>query len=256
MPRTARSLGIAAAGAALLVALAWVVVRTLVGPDVPVVPATVDLGAPADVVDADGGAEPTDPPRRPATDGTAEAAEAPAPAGDEAEDAAADGDRARVMGSRTVRDPLVVSPAPVSLSDAEPDRPRPAPSAPAEAPVTAPAPTVPLAPPAPEAPAPVPPAPAEEDTTSRPLDVDDGCAMPGQAGDGLGRAASRTQGTPAAPPPRGQHRRGCSVPEPAERPQPAATLPAQATARGHDDADGPGRGGGPGGAGRGRGPKG
>lgn len=161
------------------------------------------------------------------------------------------------MGARTERDPLVVSPPPVSLADGGPDDAPVAASRLAKAPVVAPAPTVPVAPSATD-PAPAPAAPDEQVPTSRALEVDHGsaCAMGDQSGHGVGRAAARTQGTPAAPPPRGQHRRGCSVPEPAARPQPAATLPPQASARGHDDADGPGRGGGPGGAGRGRGPKG
>jgi len=259
MPRTARSLGVVTAGAALLVALAWIVVRTLVGPDVPVIPAAVDLGAPAAHGDAGADAVPADPPRPAATRGSGEAAEPPAPrSGDDAEVAAGAGAEARVMDARTERDALVVSPPPVSLGDAAPDGSPVVPSTPAKPPVAAPAPTVPIAPPTPEEPAPPTPAPAAEPTTSRPLEVDheDGCAMPEQAGHGLGQAAARPQGSRAAPPPRGQHQRGCSVPEPAERPQPAATLPAPASARGHDDADGPGRGGGPGGAGRGRGPKG
>jgi hypothetical protein len=255
MPRTARSLGALLAAAAVLAVLLWVAVRTLVGPGVPVGSAAVELGAPAEVTEV----EADEAPRRvPSTteprDRTPGEAPQQLPAADDVRPPATD------AGAGAGTDLLVVSPPPVPLpmvAGVVHTRPAPSVSPPTTAVASPAAPAESPAPPAlpPIAdPPPAPPAPAEEPSTSRPLTVaDDGCAMPEQAGHGLGRAAAKAD---SAPPP-GQHRRGCSVPEPAERPQAAATLPAPAAARAQDDPDGPGRGGGaPGGAGRGRGPKG
>jgi len=255
MPRTARTLGALTAGAALLAAVLWIAVRTLVGPGVPVGSAGVELGSPPEVTEV----EADDAPRRPPT--TSEPRERTV---EEAPDLSADeGAQQREAGTGADADAdagsdlLVVSPPPVPLTTvARVVRVAPVPSvAPPTtvAPPPAPAPAVPPAP-APHDPVPAPESPVEGPSTSRALTIDDaGCAMPAQAGHGLGRAAAHADSSP----PPGQHRRGCSVPEPAERPQPAATLPAPAAARAQHDPDGPGRGGGgPGGAGRGRGPNG
>lgn len=226
-PMTGKSRALA--GLVAIVGLAtWGIALTLAGDDVPLVPSTVELGGPPVTVapalpsggadaadDRPAGSDPTDRPDAapPTEDGE--------PGADVAEGSPSSSRAGREDGPLRSPREVVVAPTPVRVAGdsvtptsapASPtvDGPVPEPSAPSAPPPVptpstaprSPEPTTPTANPKPT-PAPGPSAPDHDPAAGGEAFhvADHDCELPDASG--LARAAERTVGTPASPPPRG-----------------------------------------------------